>query len=517
MAIQNHYPPPHHHTGRLRVLRATSVLADANGVLRGFNTVSRGQQLDVAVVEGVFAHEQFDIRRRQDSIPPAHLQHSRLCCAISRTRSHGRRMSQGPPVTVNRSTHCIALQVLNALRRLTASSSTYLTAMDDIYTLASTFDNDTVHPKDVITAHLHYFHAVVSSSFKHPLSTRARVYPSNYPPQGHDLRYRLHLHLLQRHGTQTSLYANRYHSRSALAIRIDPGPPPLADEVAKFNRSNFNLSGLDAPPGPPDAQPSPATIACLYRASEASPSSCSLSSTSRTSWCAMNDGVPWQAQRLFLSAFAVVVTSTTLDFEEACAVIVIRLSPSFITAVPVGRAMTPSKMPWKAEQARGGEYFPCRADRDAVPVVWKDRHKSVYTMELLGRYVIPERPETFHDKIYLRGHKKMCRGCLLTTKYRVVFVRGVPEWETREKTCELRALAERFGETRPTFYVFVWDVVNLKECECIAFTNLDLGLELHMNLYIPRTLQNTRFYTTVYTVGWMHHDEDWRGFELFKD
>ena len=57
---------------------------------------------------------------------------------------------------------------------------------------------------------------------------------------------------------------------------------------------------------------------------------------------------------------------------------------------------------------------------------------------------------------------------------------GVPNAETSDETCELRALAAAFGRIRYTFYGHVWNVRNIKESRNIAYTNLDLGL--HMDL-----------------------------------
>ncbi|KAJ7023424.1 hypothetical protein C8F04DRAFT_933202, partial [Mycena alexandri] len=62
----------------------------------------------------------------------------------------------------------------------------------------------------------------------------------------------------------------------------------------------------------------------------------------------------------------------------------------------------------------------------------------------------------------------------------LLFVTGVPHADTADATCELRALAARFGHIRQTFYGQVWDVVNVRESRNIAYTNLDLGF--HMDL-----------------------------------
>ncbi|KAJ8473194.1 hypothetical protein ONZ45_g16383 [Pleurotus djamor] len=66
------------------------------------------------------------------------------------------------------------------------------------------------------------------------------------------------------------------------------------------------------------------------------------------------------------------------------------------------------------------------------------------------------------------------------TQYGLLFVRGVPNEETSHETCELPALANKFGPIRETFYGKTWDVMNVKNSKNIAYTNLYLGL--HMDL-----------------------------------
>ncbi|KAF8639197.1 hypothetical protein AX17_001683 [Amanita inopinata Kibby_2008] len=66
------------------------------------------------------------------------------------------------------------------------------------------------------------------------------------------------------------------------------------------------------------------------------------------------------------------------------------------------------------------------------------------------------------------------------SKYGLLIVTGVPNLETSTEKCELRALASKFGEIRPTFYGLLWDVVNERNSKNIAYTNLHL--DLHMDL-----------------------------------
>lgn len=65
-------------------------------------------------------------------------------------------------------------------------------------------------------------------------------------------------------------------------------------------------------------------------------------------------------------------------------------------------------------------------------------------------------------------------------QYGMVFVSGVSNVETSNEKCELRTLAEMFGEIRNTFYGELWNVKNVHNSTNIAYTNLDLGL--HMDL-----------------------------------
>lgn len=62
----------------------------------------------------------------------------------------------------------------------------------------------------------------------------------------------------------------------------------------------------------------------------------------------------------------------------------------------------------------------------------------------------------------------------------LLVVTGVSNVESSNQTCELRKLAELFGEIRNTFYGDLWDVKNVRNARNIAYTNLDLGL--HMDL-----------------------------------
>jgi hypothetical protein len=66
----------------------------------------------------------------------------------------------------------------------------------------------------------------------------------------------------------------------------------------------------------------------------------------------------------------------------------------------------------------------------------------------------------------------------------LLVVTGVPNVESSIQTCELRKLAQLFGEIRDTFYGELWDVRNVRNARNIAYTNLDLGLHMDL-LYAP--------------------------------
>ncbi|KAF8153015.1 gamma-butyrobetaine hydroxylase [Crassisporium funariophilum] len=138
-----------------------------------------------------------------------------------------------------------------------------------------------------------------------------------------------------------------------------------------------------------------------------------------------------------------------------------------------------------------------------IDITWIDGHRSTFDHAFLERHASPSKllewhfdqhlaeqswtnksvsqlPDLFipYDKI--KTSAGLVDGITQLTKYGLLFVSGVPNQETSNESCELRALAERFGEIRPTFYGLLWDVVTKREGRNIAFTNLELGL--HMDL-----------------------------------
>lgn len=144
-----------------------------------------------------------------------------------------------------------------------------------------------------------------------------------------------------------------------------------------------------------------------------------------------------------------------------------------------------------------------RVTPGGIDIDWSDGHASSYPREFLERYTDPSRLTRFHRDDVLRERAwtraeigrvpdlflsyadiqtpaGVVQAITQLAQYGLLFVRSVPNEETTNKTCELRVLAECFGEIRETFYGRLWDVVNLRYSKNIAYTNLDLGL--HMDL-----------------------------------
>lgn len=141
------------------------------------------------------------------------------------------------------------------------------------------------------------------------------------------------------------------------------------------------------------------------------------------------------------------------------------------------------------------------ADKDGLRIEWQSGHRSFYPTEYLARYSTYSRLSAFHhdvcqqpwdllkistnDQLFVPyGSVQTDSGWLAAAtqleRDGLVFIQGVPNAETSNETCELRRVAETFGELRHTFYGPLWDVKNVKNSRNIAYTNLDLGL--HMDL-----------------------------------
>ena len=155
-----------------------------------------------------------------------------------------------------------------------------------------------------------------------------------------------------------------------------------------------------------------------------------------------------------------------------------------------------------------------RVIENGLEILWKDGRKSIFDKQWLEKYSTPASTEKFHWDDTLR-EKSWTRDSILSTpslflpykdvlssdyglvramvqllKYGLLFIRGVPNEDTSDDSCELKRLGERFGELRTTFYGLVWDVINQKESKNIAYTNLKLGLHMDL-LLVPDFLSIT--------------------------
>ncbi|TDL18950.1 Clavaminate synthase-like protein [Rickenella mellea] len=127
-----------------------------------------------------------------------------------------------------------------------------------------------------------------------------------------------------------------------------------------------------------------------------------------------------------------------------------------------------------------------------------DEHHSFYPASFLQRNSSLEILRAFHREINRQPWPKtstldlsfpyealsqpshLLSAMTLLDLYGMIFVRDVPTTETSDEKCELRVLAEKFGQIRKTFYGETWDVRNVRNSKNIAYTNLHLGL--HMDL-----------------------------------
>jgi gamma-butyrobetaine dioxygenase len=128
-------------------------------------------------------------------------------------------------------------------------------------------------------------------------------------------------------------------------------------------------------------------------------------------------------------------------------------------------------------------------------------HTSVYPINFLKRYSnavdlqkfhrdvgivkwvasdVQSSPTLFVEYKSLQTPSGLLDGITQLVRYGLLLVKGVPNQQTSDDTCELQKLAQLFGEIRETFYGRVWDVKNIKNSKNIAYTNLNL--DLHMDL-----------------------------------
>lgn len=141
-----------------------------------------------------------------------------------------------------------------------------------------------------------------------------------------------------------------------------------------------------------------------------------------------------------------------------------------------------------------------RLSDQGLEIKWSDGHESLFLRSFLERHSSKDQLSKFHRDIpevvwdnssiqqsdlfipynLINTPEGLVRGITQLKKHGLVFMTSVPNEETSNERCELKKLAEAFGEIRTTFYGPLWDVKNVKESKNIAYTNLDLGL--HMDL-----------------------------------
>lgn len=142
-----------------------------------------------------------------------------------------------------------------------------------------------------------------------------------------------------------------------------------------------------------------------------------------------------------------------------------------------------------------------------VHIRWIDGHQSFYETAFLERYSSPSALLRYHrdteqiswnassisqaQDLYIPYKElvepsHLLRAINQLVQYGLLFVTGVPNEQTSNDTCELRKLANIFGELRTTFYGELWDVKNVRNSRNIAYTNLDLGLHMDL-LYVCGT------------------------------
>lgn len=145
-----------------------------------------------------------------------------------------------------------------------------------------------------------------------------------------------------------------------------------------------------------------------------------------------------------------------------------------------------------------------RVSETGLEIQWIDGRRSTFEKHWLERHASPAGVEKYHwDDTFkgipwsassissspslflpyreiLSSDDGLAKAMLQLSKYGLLFVRGVPNEETSDENCELKKLAQKFGELQNTFYGVVWDVVSLKDSKNIAYTSLELGL--HMDL-----------------------------------
>ncbi|ETW77614.1 hypothetical protein HETIRDRAFT_327285 [Heterobasidion irregulare TC 32-1] len=159
-----------------------------------------------------------------------------------------------------------------------------------------------------------------------------------------------------------------------------------------------------------------------------------------------------------------------------------------------------SDIPYNVAPAKEG----VRAGQDGVHIKWTSGHTSFYPSAFLERYASSERLNTFHKDVHkqswnaksisqssdlflsygsLRSDVGLLDAITQLSKYGLLFLTGVPNTETSDERCEVRRVADTFGQLRSTFYGETWDVKNIVNSRNIAYTNLFLGLHTDLSYF----------------------------------
>ncbi|KAK7692800.1 hypothetical protein QCA50_004434 [Cerrena zonata] len=141
---------------------------------------------------------------------------------------------------------------------------------------------------------------------------------------------------------------------------------------------------------------------------------------------------------------------------------------------------------------------------DGVEIQWDTGHRSFYPSEILHNHGSPQNLRKFHKDVdpvtwnaeRIRDSKTLfvpyeemqekpgkLKALEQLAKYGLLLVTNVPTSETSHESCEVRTLAQMFGEIRTTFYGELWDVKNIRNSTNIAYTNLDLGYHIDLQYF----------------------------------
>lgn len=146
-----------------------------------------------------------------------------------------------------------------------------------------------------------------------------------------------------------------------------------------------------------------------------------------------------------------------------------------------------------------------RVSSDGFHIEWMNGHQSFFPAPFLDRHSspsklsaahqelpkipwsassLPNTPDLFLQYEELRTPKGLLAAINQLTQHGLLLVRGVPNAESSNEKCELRNLAQLFGDIRTTFYGEMFDVKNVRNSNNVAYTNLNLAL--HMDLLYAR-------------------------------